>query len=61
MNKIYISAFITAALVASFIIVLMVSPSAEAQDKVKYCKNYTTGEIITVTAGMPCPYPTSEI
>jgi hypothetical protein len=29
--------------------------------KVKYCKNYTTGEIITVTAGMPCPYPTSEI
>ena len=30
-------------------------------DKVKYCKNYTTGQIITVEARMPCPFPTSKI
>jgi hypothetical protein len=35
--------------------------SAQAQDKVKYCKNAQTGEIITVQSNMPCPFPTHKI
>ena len=34
---------------------------AVAQDKVKYCKNAETGEIIVVEINMPCPFPTHEI
>ena len=33
---------------------------SEAQ-AVTYCKNYETGEIIVVEAGMPCPYPTVQL
>ena len=35
--------------------------SAEGHEKVKYCKNYETGEIIVIEDGYPCPFPTSEI
>lgn len=28
---------------------------------VKHCRNAETGQIITVEAGMPCPYPTHEV
>ena len=31
-----------------------------AQD-VKYCRDARTGEIITVEAGQPCPFPTHEL
>lgn len=34
---------------------------AMADPKVKYCKDAQTGRVITVEAGMPCPYPTHEI
>ncbi len=34
--------------------------TTEAQE-VKYCKNFTTGDIVVVEAGMPCPFPTVEI
>jgi hypothetical protein len=34
---------------------------AAAQDKVKYCKNAQTGDIITVEVNMPCPFPTHKI
>jgi hypothetical protein len=40
--------------------VLVISGQATATD-VKYCKDYTTGEIYVVEANMPCPYPTVEI
>lgn len=46
------------ALLIAGIIVLM--PDALSQE-VKYCKNYTTGEIVVVEKGMPCPYPTAEL
>ena len=39
----------------------LVVAQAEAQDKVKYCKNAQTGEVITVEANMPCPFPMHEI
>lgn len=39
---------------------LLIFPQAIAQD-VKYCKDARTGGILTVPAGMPCPYPTHEI
>ena len=29
--------------------------------KIKYCKNYETGEIIVIEKGYPCPSPTVEI
>ena len=32
----------------------------EKKDKIKYCINPFTQEIIAVPAGMPCPYPTHE-
>ena len=32
-----------------------------ADERVKYCKNGITGEIITVEVGMPCPYPTHDL
>ena len=32
-----------------------------ANPQVKYCKNFTTGEVFVVEANMPCPYPTVEI
>ena len=40
---------------------LLLAMQAMSQDKVKYCKNYETGEVIVVEAGYPCPYPTAEI
>ncbi len=39
---------------------LFAALQSEAQE-VKYCKNYTSGEVIVVQAGMPCPYPTVEL
>jgi len=50
---------ITAAVLAFCLADWLIHPAA-AQD-VKYCKNYQTGEIIVVDAGMPCPYPTVEL
>jgi hypothetical protein len=32
-----------------------------AQGEVKYCQDLTTGRVIAVAAGMPCPYPMSEM
>lgn len=29
--------------------------------EVEYCKNATTGEIITIQAGYPCPFPTHKL
>ena len=40
---------------------LLAATAVPAQDEVKYCKDATTGDIITVGAGMPCPYPTHEL
>lgn len=33
----------------------VIAAGTQAQDKVKYCKNFITGEIITVEVNMPCP------
>jgi hypothetical protein len=43
-----------------FILFTALVSEIEAQG-VKYCKNATTGDIITVQENMPCPYPTHEI
>ena len=48
------------AIVATFTAILLVSTKGSAQE-VEYCKNATTGDIITVQAGMPCPYPTYKL
>ena len=47
--------------VAATAIILLALDAYAQDDKVKYCKNATTGEIITVEASMPCPLPTHEI
>ena len=36
-------------------IILMQDPD------IKICKNFKTGEVIVVEAGMPCPFPTVQI
>ena len=41
-------------------VTLLIVVKSNAQE-VEYCKNATTGEIITVQARMPCPYPTYKI
>jgi len=41
--------------------VFFIASNAYSNEKVKYCKDANTGRIITVQAGMPCPYPTHEI
>jgi hypothetical protein len=47
---------------ATLVFILFTALVSESNaQKVKYCKNATTGDIITVQAGMPCPYPTHEI
>jgi hypothetical protein len=47
---------------AMFIMVLDLIWAGQAYAQgVKYCKNATTGDIITVEENMPCPYPTHEI
>jgi hypothetical protein len=51
----------TLLIIAALSILFAISLNVMAQDKVKYCKNYTTGQVITVQAGYPCPYPTAEI
>lgn len=43
------------------IVYIFTIPSALSAEKVKYCRNAETGEIITVQAGYPCPYPTHEL
>lgn len=40
---------------------ILLSAATFSQDKVKYCKNATTGEIITVGIRSPCPFPTHAI
>ena len=49
-----------ASIVFFLIALILAVIEAEAQD-VTYCKNYETGEIIVVDAGMPCPYPTVQL
>jgi hypothetical protein len=51
----------TLLIIATLSILFALSLNVMAQDKVKYCKNYETGQIITVQVGQPCPYPTSKI
>lgn len=50
---------------ALLLLVIVLMPAyiagASANEKVKYCKNYQTGQIIVVDKYMPCPYPTVEI
>jgi len=41
-------------------LIVLYGLNAKAQD-VKYCKDFETGEIITVEAGMPCPGTTAEL
>jgi hypothetical protein len=48
-------------IIAALVMCAFLSFIASAQDKVKYCKNATTGQIITVEVGMPCPFPTHEL
>ncbi len=43
-----------------FLVFALVSVADNAQE-VKFCKNATTGEIIVVEVGYPCPFPTHEI
>jgi hypothetical protein len=35
--------------------------AALANEKVKYCQNLQTGDVIVVKKGYPCPYPTIEV
>jgi hypothetical protein len=43
-------------------LVVLYGLNAQAQDDdVKYCKDFETGEIIVVEAGMPCPGTTAEL
>ena len=51
----------TAIAVAFLLLALGFAMQAMADPKVKYCKDAQTGRVITVEAGMPCPYPTHEI
>jgi len=44
-----------------FMIFMLATAESDANGKVKYCRNATTGEIITVQAGYPCPFPTHAI
>ena len=41
--------------------IILLALDAYGQDKIKYCKNANTGEIITVGANTPCPFPTHKI
>lgn len=52
------------AISACFILLALVflTRSVSAQEpQVKYCKNLTTGEIIVVEIGLPCPAGTAKI
>jgi hypothetical protein len=51
---------VQAALIFFVLCLMMAVKPCEAQD-VTYCKNYQTGQIIVVEAGMPCPYPTVQL
>ena len=55
------SAIWTAIAVAFLLLAMSFALQAVADPKVKYCKDAQTGRVITVEAGMPCPYPTHEI
>lgn len=48
------------ALCAAVVIAGLSAVGSDAQ-QVKYCKDYRTGEVFVVEAGMPCPYPTVEV
>ena len=54
----YLTAF---ALSAAAVIALSYAPQLRANDKVEYCKNAKTGEIIVVKKNMPCPFPMHKI
>jgi len=47
--------------VALFVTLVLFNGSSRADERVKYCKNFKTGEVIVVEAGMPCPFPTVQI
>ena len=51
----------TALSVVFVLLAILFATNAWSNDKVKYCKNYETGEVIVIEAGYPCPFPTSEI
>ena len=41
-------------------IALAISVQYAMGQDVKYCINHETGQIITVAAGMPCPWPMAD-
>lgn len=49
------------ALIMAIALILLLTVDCDAQSKVKYCRNAETGEVITVPADTPCPYPTHEL
>jgi hypothetical protein len=51
----------TALAVVFVLLAMLFATNAWSNPKVKYCKNYETGEIIVIEDGYPCPFPTSEI
>lgn len=58
-DKTFITFVLTLVILVAYLGVLAVD--ATAQDKVKYCKNAQTGEIIVVQENMPCPFGTHKI
>lgn len=53
--------FAAAIAVAITFFALLWMDCASANDKVKYCRDATTGKIYTVQKGMPCPGTTHEL
>jgi hypothetical protein len=50
------------AIIIAFLVGLLVGMAAGAYaDDVKYCRDARTGQIITVEAGQPCPFPTHDL
>lgn len=49
------------AILMACLLIMLLTVDCDAQDKVKYCKDARTGEVFTVPADTPCPYPTHEL
>lgn len=47
--------------IAIFLMILAAADRVFGNDKVKYCRNAETGEIIVIQEGYPCPAPTHAI
>ena len=60
-KSIYRKLLLTLAFIIAFLAVALRFTADALAQEVKYCKDYTTGEIYVVEANMPCPYPTVEI